>query len=78
MKNRLLWLGFLASLLLVFFSPVHAALITDRSDPALNGATVIDFEGLPLGPQPVMFFPGVSIFNGLSILGTDLNHPNLM
>lgn len=73
MKSRILWLGALASLLLAFASPVHAALITSKSDPALFGATIIDFEGLPLGTQPVFFLPGGSIFNGLSILGNDFS-----
>jgi len=58
MKSKTLCLGSLFSLLLVFFSPVH---------PALNGATVIDFEGLPLGTQTVFTLSGVSISNSLSI-----------
>jgi len=57
--------------LLTFASPVHASIITSKSDPALFGATIIDFEGLPLGSQTGFTLPGVSIFNGLSILNSD-------
>lgn len=46
-------------LVLVFCLAAQAALITSKSDPALSGATVIDFEAAPLGPFTLLTVNGV-------------------
>jgi len=52
----------------------HATMITSTSDLALQGATIIDFEGIAPGDYTTLVFSGVTIGSGLSIYDSDFSN----